>query len=157
MGLKSKVKSLYRIEGYDISNISGTSAVGSMVVFQDGEPDKNEYRKFKIQTVDGSNDPAMLTEVLRRRFGHPEWRMPDLILVDGGVPQVSAAKKVLRDLKIRIPLMGIAKGPERKRNDIFGLIPAGVERNTLIQVRDEAHRFAIKYHRNLRGRRVFDR
>lgn len=148
--------STFRIEGYDISNISGTSAVGSMVVFEDGEPNKNEYRKFKIKTVEGANDPAMLTEVLRRRFKHSEWRMPNLILVDGGVPQVNAAKKILRELKIGVPLIGIAKGPERKRNDIFGLIPAGVDRNTLVQVRDEAHRFAIGYHRKVRSVKSFD-
>ncbi|MBI5153554.1 MAG: UvrB/UvrC motif-containing protein [Parcubacteria group bacterium] len=103
-----------RIEGYDISNISGTSAVGSMVVFINGKPEKSEYKKFKIKTVVGPNDVAMLEEVLRRRFKH-SWRLPNLVLVDGGLSQVHCAEKVLRDLEIKIPVVGIAKGPERKK------------------------------------------
>ncbi|MDR3402404.1 MAG: excinuclease ABC subunit UvrC [Chthoniobacter sp.] len=145
----------YRIEGYDISNISGTDAVGSMVVFEDGEPDTDEYRKFKIRTVFGPNDIGMLTEMLERRFAHrsdPKWRLPDLVLIDGGLAQANAAKKVLLRAGLRIPIIGIAKGPERKRNDIIGAVPKGVRKETLVRVRDEAHRFAIGYHKNLRRR-----
>ncbi|MBI4094815.1 MAG: excinuclease ABC subunit UvrC [Candidatus Liptonbacteria bacterium] len=147
----------YRIEGYDISNISGTSAVGSMVVFRGDKPDKNEYRKFKIRTIQKSDDVGMLKEVLRRRFRHPiahgdlGWPLPNLILIDGGRGQVNAAKHVLSEAGLKIPVIGIAKGPERKRNDIIGIIPKGVEKRTLIRVRDEAHRFAITYHKKLRG------
>lgn len=141
-----------RIEGYDISNISGTSSVGSMVVFSNGQPNKDEYRKFKVKTIIGSNDIGMLKEVLRRRFKN-EWPLPDLILVDGGVGQVNAAVEVMREFGLRIPLVGMAKGAERKRNDIIGSIPEGISLETLIKVRDEAHRFAVSYHRNLRGRR----
>lgn len=141
----------YRIEGYDISNISGASAVGSMVVFTNGQPDKNEYRKFKIKTVKGPDDTGMLKEVLSRRFEHKDWVFPSLILIDGGAGQVNAAKSVLAEYKIKIPVFGIAKGPERKRNDIIGILPKGVEKKTLIQVRDEAHRFAISYHKKLRS------
>jgi excinuclease ABC subunit C len=143
----------YRIEGYDISNISGTSAVGSMVVFEDGEPNKNEYRKFKIRTVFQPNDVGMLTEVLERRFKHGSqsgWRLPNLILIDGGIAQANAAKKVLMHAGLRIPILGIVKGPERKRNDILGAIPKGVMKETLIRVRNESHRFAINYHKTLR-------
>ncbi len=155
---------VYRIEGYDISNISGTAAVGSMVVFEDGEPNKDEYRKFRIRGVVGPNDVGMLTEVLERRFaakhrgaggtvdGRTGWRMPDLILIDGGLAQANAAKKVLLRAGLRIPILGIAKGPERKRNDIIGAVPKGVRKETLVRVRDEAHRFAIGYHKNLRKR-----
>ncbi len=156
---------IYRIEGYDISNISGASAVGSMVVFENGAPNKDEYRKFRIRSVFQPNDVGMLTEVLERRFGarHREagraavgadqrWRMPDLILIDGGLAQANAAKKVLLRAGIRIPVLGIAKGPERKRNDIIGAVPKGVRKETLVHVRDEAHRFAIGYHKSLRGR-----
>lgn len=143
-----------RIEGYDISNISGTAAVGSMVVFVNGVPDKNEYRKFKIQTVTGPNDIAMLREVLTRRF-HNKWTLPDLILIDGGKGQVNVANEVLHELGISIPVVGLAKGAERKRNDLIGTLPSGFAMETLIQVRDEAHRFAISYHKRVRGREFY--
>lgn len=140
-----------RVEGYDISNISGTSAVGSMVVFSRNEPDSNEYRKFRIRTITQSDDVGMLKEILRRRF-HNNWPLPALILIDGGRGQVNAAKSVLAEFGLKIPIVGIAKGPERKRNDIIGEIPRGVSKNTLVRVRNEAHRFAISYHKKLRGR-----
>jgi excinuclease ABC subunit C len=160
----------YRIEGYDISNISGTSAVGSMVVFEDGEPNKNEYRKFKIKSIFQPNDVGMLKEVLERRFAHStpmgennldgeskkRWPMPDLVLIDGGLAQVNTARRVLLRARIKVPIVGIAKGPRRDRNDIIGFVPKGVQKETLIKVRNEAHRFAIGYHRVLRARRVFD-
>lgn len=153
-----------RIEGYDISNISGTDAVGSMVVFEDGEPNKNEYRKFRIKTIFTPNDVGMLTEMLTRRFKHwtaakakqpapaGAWRLPNLILIDGGIAQANAARRVLLRAGLRIPMVGIAKGPERKRNDILGAIPKWTNKKTLVRVRDEAHRFAIGYHKSLRGR-----
>ena len=146
----------FRIEGYDISNISGTSAVGSMVVFENGKPNKDEYRKFKIRTVVGSNDVGMITEVLTRRFRHTGWRLPDLVLIDGGLAQTNAAYCVMRAAGVKIPLVGLAKGPERKRNDIVGAIPKNVSLKTLIQVRDEAHRFAISYHKALRRVKTFE-
>lgn len=144
----------FRIEGYDISNISGASAVGSMVVFVHGAADKSHYRKFKIRTVFQSDDTGMLREVLTRRFSRhaDDWPLPNLILIDGGVPQVNAAKQVLNELALVIPVVGIAKGPERKKNEFFGNIPSGVKEETLIRVRDEAHRFAIAYHKKVRGR-----
>ena len=140
-----------RIEGYDISNISGTSAVGSMVVFSGEKPNKNEYRKFKIRMVLGANDTGMLGEVITRRFRN-NWPIPDVMIVDGGKGQVRAAKAVLRETNHRIPVVGIAKGPERKRNDVIGTLPQGVSFKTAIRVRDEAHRFAIAYHKKLRRR-----
>jgi excinuclease ABC subunit C len=151
----------YRIEGYDISNISGTSAVGSMVVFEDGVANKNEYRKFKIRSIFQPNDVGMLKEVLERRFAHaaPEtkdpWPMPDLVLIDGGLAQVNTARRVLLRAGIKVPTVGIAKGPKRDRNDIIGLVPKGVQKDTLIKVRNEAHRFAIGYHKVLRRARAF--
>jgi len=160
-----KSQTSQRIEGYDISNISGTAAVGSMVVFANGEPDKNEYRKFKIRTITGSNDVGMLKEVLRRRFARSaiaagktaedSWPLPDLILVDGGRGQVNAARAVLLETGLKIPIIGIAKGAKRKRNDVIGLIPRGVQKNTLVRVRDEAHRFAIGYHKKVRSGTFF--
>ncbi|MEK7630304.1 MAG: GIY-YIG nuclease family protein [Patescibacteria group bacterium] len=144
---------LNRIEGYDISNISGTSAVGAMVVFRGEKSSQNEYRKFKIGSYNEPNDVGMLKEILRRRFAHAPaaagWPLPDLILIDGGKGQVNAAKNVLLDFGLVIPVVGIAKGPERKKNEFIGKIPKGVSEKTLIQVRDEAHRFAISYYRKL--------
>ncbi|MBI5229940.1 MAG: excinuclease ABC subunit UvrC [Candidatus Magasanikbacteria bacterium] len=150
----------YRIEAYDISNISGTSAVGSMTVFENGVSVKQEYRKFKIKTVEGSNDVAMMSEVLLRRFQHPEWHFPDLVVIDGGKPQVNAARAVWRELKLNIPLMGIAKGPTRKRDEF--ILASRDEKliqflrlypHVVKHVRDEAHRFAVQYHRVVRGKR----
>ncbi|TSC82581.1 MAG: Excinuclease ABC subunit C [Parcubacteria group bacterium Gr01-1014_20] len=151
----------FRIEGYDISNTSGTSATGSMVVFsakggyvsggESFKPDKNQYRKFRIRSIKSPDDTGMLREVLSRRLEHRDWTFPNLILIDGGRGQINAAKSVLAEARIKIPVVGIVKGPERKRNDIIGILPKGVEKKTLIQVRDEAHRFAISYHKKLRG------
>jgi excinuclease ABC subunit C len=157
----------YRIEGYDISNISGDSAVGSMVVFsaeggENFEPDRDEYRKFKIQTIFQPNDVGMLGEVLMRRFKRiPSaqaggWTLPNLIVIDGGIPQVNAARRALFRAGLKIPIVGIAKGAKRKRNDIIGRTPKGVPETVLIRVRDEAHRFAIGYHKTLRRRKFLE-
>ena len=140
-----------RIEGYDISNISGTSATGSMAVFTNGKPDKDEYRKFRISTISSSDDVGMIKEVVRRRFNNP-WPYPALILIDGGKGQVNAAKSVLNEFGLRIPVAGIAKGPTRKKNEFVGYKPTPEEERTLIRVREEAHRFAISYHKKLRSR-----
>lgn len=147
----------WRIEAFDISNISGQLAVGSMVTFIDGQPAKQEYRKFRIKSVSGIDDYAMLREVLHRRYsrlaGHPEKR-PDLVLLDGGKGQLSQAVSELRKLDENIPLASIAKREEK----IF--LPGQSEplvldrRSPALQlvrhIRDEAHRFAVSYHRLLR-------
>ncbi len=145
-----------RIEGYDISNISGTSAVGVMVVFENGKPQKNEYRKFKIKTVKKQDDVGMMREVLDRRLGHEEWSLPELILVDGGKGQVNGVKKVLEENGLSVPVVGIAKGPDRDRNRVVGKIPDDFDKSVLIKVRDEAHRFAIKYHKKVRKRKSLE-
>jgi len=143
-----------RIEGYDISNLSATDKVGSMVVFINEEPEKSAYRKFKIRTVIGQSDVDCLKEILTRRLKHAEWPLPKLFLIDGGKPQVNAVKEILALNKVEIPIVGIAKGPDRKKNEFFA--PKAIEnwllknKNILINVRDEAHRFAIKYNRDLR-------
>lgn len=145
-----------RIEGYDISNISGDSAVGSMVVFTNGKANVEQYRKFKIRTFKSSNDVGMLKEILRRRLRHHEWPLPTMMLIDGGKGQVSAAHEALDEAGFRIPVVGIAKGPERKKNELIGDVPEGIAEKTLIRVRNEAHRFAISYHRALRRVRSFN-
>ncbi|MFH2232459.1 MAG: excinuclease ABC subunit C, partial [Patescibacteria group bacterium] len=149
-----------RIEGYDISNISGTATTASMVVFENGAPAKAEYRKFRIRTVKGANDPASVREALTRRFRN-KWPHPDLLLIDGGWPQVNAVMEVVREFHLGIPVVGLAKGPDRKKDELIcdqnNLEICALcqkHKSLLIQVRDEAHRFAIKYHRELRGRKM---
>lgn len=143
-----------RIEGYDISNLGSSDKVGSMVVFDESGPVKNQYRKFKIKSVVGQSDVDCLAEVLERRLKHNDWVMPNIFLIDGGLPQVNKAKLVLRKAGIMTPIVGIAKGSERKRNDFFVVtdsidIKNWIKENInlLIKVRDEAHRFAITFNR----------
>ncbi len=144
-----KSNSKIRIEGYDISNISGKFGTGSMIVFKNGSLKKEDYRKFKIRTIQKQNDIGMIKEVINRRLKHKEWSLPDLILIDGGKAQVKAVKDVLEEQAIKIPVTGIAKGPKRNKN-IFVNKPKNIKKQTLIRIRDEAHRFAINYHKKLR-------
>ena len=118
-----------------------------MVVFTDGLLDKSQYRKFKIKQVVGANDIAMLKEVLSRRLNHSEWSMPELILVDGGRGQVNGFMEILSSHKLNIPIVGIAKGKDRKGGEIIGLKNLDFDKKYLIRLRDEAHRFAIQYYR----------
>jgi len=144
-----------RIEGYDISNLGNEAMVGSMVVFDSKDPVKSEYKKFKIKSVFGQSDVDCLKEVLERRMKHLDWPMPDLILVDGGKSQVNVVKKVLKG---KITVVGIAKGPERKKNEFFFDADMDlIEKNEglLIRVRDEAHRFAISYQRDLKRKSLY--
>jgi excinuclease ABC subunit C len=146
-----------RIEAYDISNIQGQEATGSMVTFINGLPDKNFYRRFKIKISGKPDDIAMLKEVLSRRFKHPEWGLPDLILIDGGIGQLSAALKIKNQKsKIKnIKVMALAKKEnelyiEGKKNPVLlKNLPREIF-NLILQLRDEAHRFAISYHKKLR-------
>ena len=150
-------KSSRRIEAYDISNIQGTNAVGSMVVFTAGRPDKSQYRKFRIKTVKGANDPAMMAEVIRRRFQRikaeekERWPLPDLIVLDGGKGQLSSARKILKKFGIDQPVIALAKRKEEivrpnQKNPIV-LSNNSQSLQLLKQIRDEAHRFAIGYYR----------
>lgn len=191
-----------RIEAYDISNISGTSAVGSMVVFTNEKPDKSQYRKFKIKTFSGSDDVGMMKEILLRRFKHSDphlsrfhrdilsleergrqgknfsWPMPDLILLDGGLGHLNMAEKLLHQelgfnacpVKFTeggakqfngVKIVAVAKGPTRKKLEIRisrsekteeGIREILNDRNLIKQIMDEAHRFAITFHRKLRRR-----
>jgi excinuclease ABC subunit C len=152
-----------RLEAYDISNIGERAAVGSMVVLEQGRPNTSEYRKFKIQKVQQQSDTAMLREVLSRRFTHQDWPMPDFILIDGGLQQLHIAERVLKQAQLAIPAAGIVKGPTRK---LARLVLSAAARDWLNQrqltthlfepvvrlARDEAHRFAITYHRKLRDK-----
>jgi len=146
-----------RVEGYDISNMGTEAKTGSMVVFDDKGPVKSEYKKFKIKTVEGQSDVDCLREVLERRSKHDDWPWPDLILVDGGKPQVNIARKTLEEAGKDTFLVGIAKGPDRKKEEfIFSGDDkqlsswAQDHKDFLVMVRDEAHRFAINYQRKLK-------
>jgi excinuclease ABC subunit C len=147
-------KNNIRIEGYDISNLGNEAKVGSMVVFDNKGPIKNEYKKFKIKTVEGQSDVDCLREVLERRIKHEEWQWPDIILVDGGKPQVNLIKKILKENNLKTFVVGIAKGRERKKNEFFSEGNNNIDQELLIRVRDEAHRFAIEYQRQLKRKSV---
>ncbi len=144
-----------RIECYDISNISGKNSTGSMVVFVAGEINKNEYRRFKIKTVSGINDPGMMAEVLERRFKN-NWGKPDLVIVDGGKTQLSAGLGVLNKFNLKIPIVGLAKKLEEiyipGRENTIRFKSNSPALFLLQSIRDEAHRFAISYHRLLRSK-----
>jgi excinuclease ABC subunit C len=149
---------LHRIECYDISNTQGTFATGSMVVFIDGEKESSEYRRFKIKKDGTPNDFAMMEEVLTRRFKREGWEKPSLVIVDGGKGQITSALKALAINNINIPLIGLAKREETiiiPQNGNF--IEVSLPKNTkalhlIMRIRDEAHRFAITYHKLLRSK-----
>ncbi len=170
LGRLAGIGSLHRVEAYDISNISGYDMVGSMVVFEDGRPKRNDYRKFRIKSLEGQNDYAALKEVLTRRFEHglrerheegektAFSKFPDAILMDGGIGQVHIAREVMSELGLHIPICGMVKDdhhntrglvveeeevPIRKDSAVFHLIT---------RIQDEAHRFAITFHRSLRSK-----
>lgn len=165
-----------RIEAFDISNISGYESVGSMIVYEDGKPKRSDYRKFKIKTVQGPNDYASMKEVLTRRFEHgleemrqlkekgvgkqfgSFTRFPDLLMMDGGRGQVNIALEVLDKLGLDIPVCGMVKDDHhRTRGLYYQNVEIPIDRHSegfrlITRIQDEAHRFAIEYHRSLRGK-----
>lgn len=159
-----------RMECYDISNTQGTESVASMVVFSEGRPDKSQYRRFKIRTVEGPNDFQSMAEVIGRRFAHRDLaaqenrpgmkkfaEFPDLVIVDGGKGQLSSAVRALKDLDVDVPIFGLAKEHEwlfePGRPDPIILDMSSPALNMIRYLRDEAHRFAITFHRSLRTKR----
>lgn len=150
-----KIKFPKKIECFDISVISGKYGTGSLVVFTNGEKTPSMYRRFKIRYTGLPSDYAMMEELLRRRLDHPEWEFPDLIIVDGGKGQVSSVLKVLKNKGLNIPVVGLAKREETIVTSNFLKISLSRESHALQllqRIRDEAHRFAITYHRKLRSR-----
>ena len=146
-----------RIECTDISNLSGTLAVGSLIVFVDGLSRRSEYKRFRIRTVEGADDYAMLREVLRRRLARTEWVLPDLLLIDGGRGQLTAGMLAAREAGLPdLPLASLAKEEELvfrpDRSQPIRLPDGSRGKHLLQQVRDESHRFALAYHRTLRGK-----
>ena len=170
------MKGLYRVEAYDISNTSGFESVGSMIVYEKGKPKRSDYRKFKLRTVSGPDDYASMYEVLTRRFTHgmremeemeekdlsEEYgsftRFPDLIMMDGGRGQVNIALKVLEELHLNIPVCGMVKDDNhRTRGLYYHNVEIPIDRGSegfklITRIQDEAHRFAIEYHRSLRSK-----
>lgn len=170
------LESIKRIESFDISNINGFESVGSMVVYENGKPKRNDYRKFKIKWVTGSDDYASMNEVLTRRFIHGKREkaelleknidlehgsftsFPDLIMMDGGRGQVNIALKVMEELQLTIPVCGMVKDDNhRTRGLYFNNIEIPIDRNSegfklITRIQDETHRFAIEYHRSLRSK-----
>lgn len=165
------MKQINRVEAFDISNISGFESVGSMIVYEKGKPKRSDYRKFKIRTVKGPDDYASMEEVLTRRFTHGlsekeeekgEFgsfsRFPDLIMMDGGKGQVNVALRVLENLNVQIPVCGMVKDDNhRTRGLYFENEEIPIEKDSegfrlITRIQDEAHRFAIEYHRSLRSR-----
>lgn len=158
-----------RIECFDISDIFSREATGSMVVLKGGGPDKSSYRRFKVKSSTKPNDVAMMGEVISRRLNHPEWSLPNLLVVDGGKGQVTAAMDALAKHNLSLPVVGLAKKLEeiiipmakgKEQGSIMKFrtlrLPANSPALQLLQrLRDEAHRFAITYHRKLRTRRFF--
>ena len=167
---------LQRVEAFDISNINGFETVGSMVVYEKGKPKRSDYRKFKLRTVTGPDDYASMHEVLTRRFTHgmreqeemqekelgAEYgsftRFPDLIMMDGGRGQVNICLKVLDELHLNIPVCGMVKDDNhRTRGLYYNNIEIPIDRGSegfklITRIQDEAHRFAIEYHRSLRSK-----
>ena len=170
------MKGLNRVEAYDISNTSGFELVGSMIVYEKGKPKRSDYRKFKLRTVSGPDDYASMYEVLTRRFTHgmremeemeekdlsEEYgsftRFPDLIMMDGGRGQVNIALKVLEELHLNIPVCGMVKDDNhRTRGLYYHNVEIPIDRGSegfklITRIQDEAHRFAIEYHRSLRSK-----
>ena len=163
------LENIVRMEAYDISNTSGFASVGSMIVYEKGKPKRTDYRKFKIKSVHGPDDYASMEEVLERRFGHGLQEIeegkelgsftvfPDLILMDGGRGQVNIALDVLDKLKLRIPVCGMVKDDNhRTRGLYYNNVEIPIDRNSegfklIMRIQDEAHRFAIEFHRKLRS------
>ena len=152
-------KGLHRIECFDVSNLSGKEATASMVVLIDGLVDKSEYRRFKIKNLKSKSDFEMHEEVFTRRLKHRDWPLPDLLVVDGGKPQVRTLRAVFTQLRISIPLIGIAKRPDRfvvGVNNLPSVRPPmrDIGFNMIRNLRDESHRFAKKYHLLLREQKM---
>lgn len=141
-----------RIEAYDIAHLQGKDMVGVMTVVESNEAAKNEYRKFKIRSLTDANDPAALKEVLDRRLNHPEWPLPQIIVVDGGVAQKNAAELILRKRAMVIPVVAVVKNDKHKPERLIGqkrLLE--IHQQAILLANAESHRFAINYHRQKRS------
>ncbi|MEK7614271.1 MAG: GIY-YIG nuclease family protein [Patescibacteria group bacterium] len=152
-GWQREESEIFRIESYDAAHLSGKNSVAVMTVIENGEVNKNEYRKFKLRGTAGADDLASLREVLRRRFNHFEWRMPNIVVVDGGVNQKRRAEKTLKEMGISVPIVAVVKDEFHKPRGILGeMVLVRAHDRAILLGNSEAHRFAIKYHRELRDK-----
>lgn len=149
---EAKAPSGFRIESYDIAHMSGQNMVGVMTVLEDGQIEKGEYRKFKIQHNTGADDTKALKEVITRRLGHNEWRLPNLIVVDGGVAQKKAIEKVLQENMVVIPVVSVVKDERHKPKEILGDKKYLTYEKEILLANAEAHRYAIGFHKALRNK-----
>ncbi len=156
-----------RIEAYDTAHLSGTNAIGVMVVIENGLPNKKEYRTFRIRGWGGTavsaggkqvkqlnDDIASLKELLSRRFGHPEWQYPKAIVVDGGKTHKKAAEETLAEMGIKIPVIAVVKDEKHRPREVIGSLRAGIPDASVVLANSEAHRFSITLHRKARSRRM---
>ncbi|MCX6752531.1 MAG: hypothetical protein NTZ87_03485 [Candidatus Nomurabacteria bacterium] len=142
-----------RIEAYDIAHMGGKNMVGVMVVIENGEMTKSEYKKFKIKTQTDANDTGALAEILERRLAHKEWTYPSLIVVDGGVAQMNITKKILKKMGVKIPIVSVVKDEKHKPKAIMGESEIALKyKREILLANSEAHRFAINYHKNMRNK-----
>lgn len=144
----------HRIEAYDTAHLGGKESAGVMTVIIDGEIAKQEYRKFKLSPEIGNNDTASLREIMERRLGHTEWRMPDLIVIDGGEGQRNTAEAVLAEHTLTIPVVSVVKNESHKPKGLIGPIDSiETYKKSILLANHEAHRFSLSYHRKLRRMR----
>lgn len=145
--------SVFRIEAYDIAHMSGKNMVGVMTVVENGSVVKNEYKKFKIKTQEKSNDIGALAEVFERRLGHPEWRYPNLIVVDGSTAQINIVEKIIKEAGLDVPVVSVVKDDRHKAKAIKGHMSLSrVHESSILLANSEAHRFAISYHKQMRSK-----
>ncbi len=154
-GREGRGKKIFRIEAYDVAHLAGASAVGVMVVLEDGELSPSQYRKFKLRTAKPGDDAGALREILERRANHPEWREPSLVVLDGGLIQLNAAKKTLVRSGWSVPAVSVVKDDKHKPKGVLGERKLAEKYETeIIRANHEAHRFALSYHRQLRGKKA---
>ncbi len=140
-----------RIEAYDIAHMGGKNMVGVMTVVENGEPEKSEYKKFKIRTQANTNDTGALAEILERRLAHKEWVYPNLIVVDGGIAQINVARVILSRVALDIPVVSVVKDEKHKPKAIMGDEKFSLKyKREILLANSEAHRFAIAYHKKMR-------
>ena len=167
LGKMLALEDLHRMESYDISNISGTDIVASMVVFQDGKPKKSDYKRFKLEGLSNQDDYASMHQILKRRFVHYKAgdagfdQAPDLLLIDGGVNHAKVAVSALEELELSFPVFGMVKDDRHRTRAL--VTPEGreirIDNNQAVfaligNIQEETHRFAITYHRQLRSKRL---
>src|SRR3989344_3075143 len=145
----------YRIEAYDTAHLSGTNAIGVMTVVQDSTPIKKEYRTFRIRGVKKNDDIASLKEILSRRFNHPEWQFPKVIVVDGGTTHKKEAEKVIKEAGFSILVAAVVKDERHRPREVIGARAAGISEADAVLANAEAHRFSLARHRRIRSRLIY--